>query len=72
MTTMDSRFRNSDPSGRSHSMKGTRPSDGASRASRPSPSPATSPSAIAKWLPIGRTVLFPGTMITGTITLRNA
>ena len=40
-------------------------------AATPNPSPAPSPSAIQTWLPIDRTVLFPGTMITDAITLRN-
>src|SRR5207247_2253894 len=71
ITTIDSRFKNSVPSGRSHCVSASREGHRVMAAATPNPSPAPSPSAIQTWLPIDRTVLFPGTMITGAITLRN-
>jgi hypothetical protein len=71
ITTIDSRFKNRVPSGRSQCVAAKSRGDCVKTAVRPSPSPAARPSAIQTWLPIDRTVLFPGTMITGAITLRN-
>ncbi len=71
ITTIDSRFRNRVPSGRSDCVAASSTGDRVQTAARPKPSPATRPSAIQTWLPIDRTVLFPGTMIIGAITLRN-
>ena len=71
ITTIDSRFKNRVPSGRSHRVAANNRGECVRTAARPNPSPAARPSAIQTWLPIGRTVLFPGTMITGAIMLRN-
>ena len=71
ITTIDSRFENSVPSGRSPWVTANSRGHWVRTATRPSPSPATSPSAIQTWIPIDRTVLFPGTMISPASTLRN-
>jgi hypothetical protein len=69
---MERRFMNRSPSGRSHRSERARSrGDWVTLAARPKASPAHRPTASETWLPIGRTILFPGTMITGRLPLRN-
>ena len=80
ITTIERRFKNSVPNGRSHRANASSAGDCVRAAVRPSASPATSPIAIQMWLLIAPTVLLPGppgpprapgTMIIGATSYRN-